>query len=441
MIHVQNYQNRFILILLGLFLVITTISLINQEDHNKPKPTPSQKVTKADINSLLPYTAEVYETDTKPDIIAYRVLFDFMNTLKSNGTIANAGYTRFTKLSGDENSFVVAVVFQVQLPENPAKIDYDWGKVQENRVVRDIVWKLTINKVKNQTYTITNIEKSTDPLIGLPPVESMEEYRKEAGIEEPSEDVKYEIKDQNLRITFNNGGKWKVVPVAVEELFRGDYNGPVDQLIKGSYIITPERTAFVLGGGGELRILESTDQGDSWNEVIVSTGFSGIRMRILGFTSDLDGYLILTGDRTMSSEGNLLFKTNDGGQSWYGAGFVRDVFNLVTDGGYINNQLGFISFGEYHFENQPPIPNLYRTTDGGANWERVQVPIPEEFLGYFKVAEIPTFNGEEGTLLVNQGSDGDYLGGNVLAKFTSRDQGKTWTFAGLVDPDGVLLHN
>ncbi|HJV18126.1 MAG TPA: hypothetical protein VJ546_12270 [Bacillales bacterium] len=115
------------------------------------------------------------------------------------------------------------------------------------------------------------------------------------------------------------------------------------------------------------------------------------------------------------------------------------VFNLVTDGGFINDQLGFISFGELRYEERPPIPNLYRTIDGGSNWERVEVPIPEEYQGYFTIAEVPTFHGTEGTLLVNQGPQGDYLVGKVLAKFASKDQGKTWSFAGLVDPDGVLL--
>lgn len=158
----------------------------------------------------------------------------------------------------------------------------------------------------------------------------------------------------------------------------------------------------------------------------------------LGFTSDKDGYLIVTGDKTMSSEVHFIFKTNDGGQSWSNVGPVDDTYRLVTDGGFINDQLGFMSFGEYRYEDQPPVPYLYRTTDGGGNWERVEVPIPEEYLGYFTIAEIPTFHGTEGTLLVNQGPVGDYLGGKVLAKFTSQDQGKTWSFAGLVDPNGVL---
>jgi hypothetical protein len=213
-------------------------------------------------------------------------------------------------------------------------------------------------------------------------------------------------------------------------------NGSEQQLVDESYVITPEITAFVFNKG--LSVLVSKNKGKSWNEVLVSDQLPQLRLRILGFTSNQDGYLIVTGDKTMSSEANFIFKTNDGGQSWKNGGSVDGIYHLVTDGGFINDQLGFISFGELRYEEKPPIPNLYRTIDGGLNWEHVEIPIPEEYQGYFTVAEIPTFNRTEGTLLVNQGQSGDYLGGKVMAKFTSIDQGKTWTFAGLVDPDGVL---
>lgn len=420
----------FISVLIVFFIIFQTVN----KDHETPNTKPFE-VKKADINSLLPYTVEAEEYDQKPETIAYRIWFDFIKGLENEGIIINPSFTRFTKLSGDESSFVVAVVFQVELPEGTQEIDYGWGKMQDNRVIPNIVWKLTINKVENLTYSLTNIERIADTQIGLPPVETMEEYRKKAGIVEPEQSNGYEIKDGKLRITYDNGQNWVVVPVVMEDLFAGGYNGSNQELLDGSYVITPEKTAFVLEN--RLRVLISKDKGESWNEILVSDQLPELRMRILGFASEMDGYLIVTGDKTMSSEANFVFKTNDGGQSWYDVGSV-DNYDLVTDGGFIDDKLGFISFGEIHYEGQPPTPNLYRTTDGGVNWERIEVPIPEEYQGYFTVAEIPTFRGTEGTLLVNQGQQGDYLGGKVLAKFTSQDHGKTWSFAGLVDPDGEL---
>jgi hypothetical protein len=422
-----------IVIFISILIVIFVAFQIVNKDNLNTNPV---KVKKADINNKLPYTIQVEDNDQKPETIAYRIWFDFVKSLESEGFITYPAFTRFTKLSGDENSFVAAVVFQVQLPEGTPKIDYGWGKMQNDRVVPNIVWKLTIKKGENLTYTLTNIERTTDTQIGLPPVESTEEYRKKAGLEESSERIRYEIKNETLRVTYNNGGNWKKVPATIGEIFSGEANGSEQQLLDGSYVITPKITAFALNQG--TWVLVSRDKGKSWSRTLVSDKLPSIRMLKLGFTSDLNGYLIVTGDKTMSWEANFIFKTNDGGQSWNNVGSVDGVFNLVTDGGFINDQLGFISFGELRYEGKPPVPNLYRTTDGGANWERVEVPIPEEYQGYFTIAEIPTFHGTEGILLVNQGPQGDYLGGKVLAKFTSKDQGKTWSFTGLVDPDGVL---
>ncbi|RHW43515.1 exo-alpha-sialidase [Neobacillus notoginsengisoli] len=430
----KGHSSQLLIFILVFVAIVTVLILqLNHREQKIPNVKPVE-VKKAEIDSKLPYTLQVVEGDEKPETIAYRFWFELMDRLLQEGAIAGKTFTRFTKLAGDENSFIVAAVFQVQLPEAP-KIDYGLGKADENRVVPDIVWKLSINKGEGLTYTLTNIERTTDTKIGLPPVESMEDYQKKAGIKDQSKGIDYEMKDDTLRVTYDGGENWKVVPVAVGDLVRGDSNDPQEQLMDGSYVMTPEITAFLLNG---VRVLTSRDKGETWNEVLVSNQLPALRLQKLGFTSGQDGYLILTGEKTMSWEAHFVFKTNDGGRSWHNAGSVKDVYSLVTDGGFINGQLGFISFGEIRYEGQPPKPNLYRTADGGANWEPVEVPIPEEYLGYFTVAEIPVFNGTEGTLLVNQGPNGDYLGGNVLAKFVSRDQGKTWSFVGLVDPDGVL---
>ncbi|MCM3588366.1 hypothetical protein M3182_22050 [Mesobacillus maritimus] len=419
-----------IVIILLCMVILLVVKMINEEKAN-PIPEPVE-VNKTDINSKLPYPLQVEEYDQKPETIAYRILFDLMKSLESEGSIDGANYTRFTKLSGNENSFTVAVVFNVQLPEETPEIDYGWGEMEDHRAVPSIVWKLTINKGENRTYTLTKIEKTNDTQIGLPPVESLEDYQKNAGIDASLEIVDYEIDNHQLKVTYDNGQNWESVPVAVEDLVLDH----AQQLQQGTFVIGPDRTAFVLNKG--LSVLISTDKGESWNEVLVSNQLPAIRLQILGFTSEQDGYLIVTGDKTMSSEANFIFKTNDGGQSWYNAGSVNN-YDLVTDGGFIDDQLGFVSYGEYRYESELPVPNLYRTADGGGNWERIEVPIPEEYLGYFTTAEIPTFQGTGGTLLINQGPQGDYFGGNVLAKFHSQDQGKTWSFAGLVDPDGVLL--
>ncbi|WP_404331809.1 WD40/YVTN/BNR-like repeat-containing protein [Mesobacillus maritimus] len=428
------------LVLIEVLLVIVAFSIFYFWNSDEVKKVEEEKtvliLSENDLHEQLPLTKRVEEDDTKLETIAYRLWYDLMANFKDSGQLTHASFTRFQFLEGDDEAFKVAVIFQVQLGEDVQKTN--WGKVEEDRFLRGMVWELNIKKAEDRTYTLETIEKLTDPYVGLPPVQDSEDYRNEVGIPEVNEEHRYEIVDGRLKVTYNNGGDWVEVPVNIEELFEGDYNGTTSELIDGSYVIHPERTAFVIGGNETVRVLLSTDQGSTWEEVFVTDELPGVRLRYLGFTSEQDGYLIVTGYRTMSSEGHVVFKTNDGGQSWYKIESVTETMSLVTDAGFINNEIGFLSFGSFNWEGQPPRPWLYRTGDGGNTWEEVAVPIPDEYKGYFTEAEVPVFNEDQGTLLVNQGPNGDYLGGNLLAKFTSEDKGKTWTFAGLVDVDGVL---
>jgi len=218
-------------------------------------------------------------------------------------------------------------------------------------------------------------------------------------------------------------------------LFRGDYSSSKKYLIDESYVITPQKTAFVVN---QISVIQSNDKGKSWETVNIKSPFPGIRKRILGFTSEQEGYLILSGDRTMSSEAHTVYKTNDGGKTWVNTGNVKENYRLVTSGGFINDDLGFISFGAINVNDELPRPSLYRSSDGGKTWNEVNVLIPKEYKGIFTVAEVPTFDGSQGTLLINQGPSGDYQGGKVLARFISLDKGATWVFSNLVDTDNVM---
>ncbi|AGK52364.1 WD40/YVTN/BNR-like repeat-containing protein [Bacillus sp. 1NLA3E] len=132
-----------------------------------------------------------------------------------------------------------------------------------------------------------------------------------------------------------------------------------------AFVRTPDWKAFENGGDTTIKILKSIDKGKTWDTTSVLSPFPSARLRLLGFTSEQNGYLILSGDRTMSSEANAILKTNDGGKTWVNAGTVQNNYRLVTSGGFINNTLGFISFGTLNEMDQPGRPSLYRTIDGG----------------------------------------------------------------------------
>lgn len=430
-------ETRLLIIVSVIFILSIIVPLLSQTDKDNTKVITELDETKEYITTKLPYTMEVEERDTKPETIAYRIFFDFMKELENDGSIARANFTRFTRLSGEEEKFDVAVVFHVVLPEGSGEEQYPLsGKILNNVAMEELVWVLTIEKVENLMYTLTNIESTSDRSIGLPPVVSVEKYEKQAGIEGTPEHIDHQLTSEELQVTYNGGESWVIVPGSVEKLVGIDYLG---RLREGSYVLSEEKTAFLFNKDNSLRIILSSDKGAYWEDVTIPS-YDQVEQRLafIGFTSAQEGYLIFTGERTMSFEAHFVFKTDDGGKTWHPASPVEGVHSMMTGAGFINEQLGFISFGEIRYEENAPRPHLYRTNNGAKSWEFVDVPLPEEYEGYFTVAEIPSFHEGEGTLLVNQGPEGDYLGGKVLAKFTSQDEGETWTFAGLVDPDGVL---
>jgi len=83
--------------------------------------------------------------------------------------------------------------------------------------------------------------------------------------------------------------------------------------------------------------------------------------------------------------------------------------------------------------------NFYRTEDGGKTFEPVILPsIKQEWMGStsepFIQPETPYMEGEQLFLLIGQGEQGDFKGGNVKAKCKSNDMGRTWIFVELFEP-------
>jgi hypothetical protein len=411
---------------------------------------------KADFNKKLPMTLKFQNKDVKPEDVANKFWFDIIKPYQAIDVapwarLIDARFNKFQLLAGDKKDFAIAATFWVKPESETWSIFHNWGEQQKDGTIQNIHWTMRIKNTGKNEYRLIKIEETSNSIAGLAPVK--EHYQMKAGVKVADENNRYTIENGKLKVTYDNGRHWQKVPVKREALFMGDYSGPQDTLIPGSFVISPKKTAFVfvekkqqteqLGHPEQpkpesVKIIYSADRGESWKESAVPGTFPSVRLRMLGFTSDQNGYLMVTSDRTMSFEANVVFKTNDGGKSWKKIGSVQDVNSLVTDGGFINDQLGFISFGSINKLDKQPQPYLFRTSDGGKTWKEVEVPIPAEYQGIFTVAQLPVLDGSQVTLLVNQGPSGDFQGGKVLARFISIDEGMTWHFANLVDPDQVL---
>ncbi|MCO7125358.1 oxidoreductase [Sporolactobacillus shoreicorticis] len=247
--------------------------------------------------------------------------------------------------------------------------------------------------------------------------------------------ISYSLQKEALNITYDHGKSWVKVPVDQDQLFGGDYSGNKRELIDGSYLLTKHRAAFLHLDGTDSEnkstaLTYSLDQGKTWHHSTVTTSFASLRFRKVGFLNERFGYVILSGDRTMAQEISRVFLTQDGGRSWKETASTG-VTALISDGGFVNESIGFLSFGTIN----PEHPQLYVTEDGGKSWSRAVFTLPNKYLKIFVSAEIPTKDGNHLTVFVNQGPNGDYEGGKVKGKFTSKDNGRTWAFSEEVQPD------
>lgn len=238
----------------------------------------------------------------------------------------------------------------------------------------------------------------------------------------------YSLQNDELNITYDDGETWVTVPVKKDLLFEGEYNGNKQELIEHSYILTKDIAAFLYTEGPDwdqkqLLLTYSFDQGETWEKTVITENFAALRFRKVDFLNKNFGYVIVSGGRTMSQEYSTVFLTHDGGQTWSEAD-NSGVTRLIYDGGFVDDKTGFLSFGIIN----PEEPDFYVTQDGGNSWTKAIFQIPEEFKRIFAATEVPFQEDDYLAVLLNQGPNGDYKGGEVKGKFISRDNGKTWGY-------------
>lgn len=242
--------------------------------------------------------------------------------------------------------------------------------------------------------------------------------------------IDYSLQNEQLNITFNKGRSWRHVPIDIGKLFNGEYNGNRQQLIENSYLLTKDRASFLYSEylndfdhRFKVGVIYSLDEGKSWNDVVIHPSYSPLRFRKVDFLNEYFGYVIISGDRVVGQEMTNVFVTKNGGESWQE--IFAEVTNLIYDGGFVDENTGFLSFGLVN----PDKPQLFVIQDAGLTWAEATVHVPEKYKEVFLIAETPFKEEEHLAVLINQGPSGDYLGGKVKGKFISKDNGITWEFS------------
>jgi hypothetical protein len=247
--------------------------------------------------------------------------------------------------------------------------------------------------------------------------------------------IGYSLQHDQLQITYSNGDEWAEVPIEKETLFEGEYSGDEQELIQNSFILTRDRAAFLYADdsstgsvdsayGKSIKLIYSLDKGKTWENAVVTEQYPPIRFRKVEFINESFGYVIVSGDRTMSQEWTTVYLTDDGGKTWRETAHP-DVTRLLYDGGFVDEQTGFLSFGILN----PVEPDLHITLDGGKSWSKANIEMPETYHNIFVMAEVPFKEEDHLAVYLNQGPNGDYKGGRIKGKFISYDHGLSWTFS------------
>lgn len=138
-----------------------------------------------------------------------------------------------------------------------------------------------------------------------------------------------------------------------------------------------------IDGDNCIHLVYSDDTGASWNETFVSDTVSPDGKVFVCFTDENTGYLLYCSDPGMGQMDKILYRTEDGGNTF---SVQEDITSVVAgypaDLLFASDGTGYIT-AKYHGTDE----YFYRY-DGQGGWSAVTVEIPIETYSYINGAEI-----------------------------------------------------
>lgn len=249
-----------------------------------------------------------------------------------------------------------------------------------------------------------------------------------------------EVKNEKVLVTYDGGEKWSTVPVDYNNFCAGREKEAVP--LDDSYQITDNKAVFLYGGVATdsvtvpVTIIYSDDHGVNWTTSVISDSITTVDYYYVGFSDTQNGKIVLC-YKVGNREASVILNTTDGGETWneVGRGPVNDLISGVN---FIDADTGFI---QYTYEEKEDT-NLYMTADGGVTFSPVilEAQTLNDVTGkytwdmVYRDIQVPVDDGS-GTiyLLVNQLGDVNYDGNSTSARYESNDRGKTWNFSKIAD--------
>ena len=259
----------------------------------------------------------------------------------------------------------------------------------------------------------------------------------------------YHISNSILYVSYNGSSSYVVVPVDIDKLIYDEDDTDKTLLLSTSYMISQTKTAFVYGGKTvnnsaiPLTVIFSDDKGSSWTTCELSSDIDDVDFVYVYFTDADNGFIVAGYDTSAdeSSQSAMIFKTEDGGNSWseMGSGPLDHPIKgvLTTDSNTI-----FVCY--YYNENY--ISNLYVSYDGGASFSNIIFEDQEldssaassgdtilTWSDVYKDALVPILDDDSELIVYLTQVDAVYNDGKTAAKYVSTNNGLTWEYIGQLE--------
>jgi photosystem II stability/assembly factor-like uncharacterized protein len=169
---------------------------------------------------------------------------------------------------------------------------------------------------------------------------------------------------------------------------------PADQPVAALGFFKDVSSAWVAYGPADMGVIppsvfvwHTNDGGTSWQSgnVDTSTSSDAFSPWYLTFSDDQHGWLMVFLGAGMMHNYVAIFATSDGGTTW------ADILDPFTDvGGIQSFAKTDMVFMDAHTgwltrdgNGVDPIPHVFRTTDGGVTWNRIDMPTPIQMPNLF----------------------------------------------------------
>ncbi|KAF0106877.1 MAG: Uncharacterized protein FD146_2235 [Anaerolineaceae bacterium] len=194
-----------------------------------------------------------------------------------------------------------------------------------------------------------------------------------------------------------------------------------------------------------LFVWRTSDGGATWQYGTVDTSIASEAFSpwYLVFSDSQNGWLMVYLGAGMMHNYVALFATHDGGATW------TDILDPFTDGGiqsfsktdfvFVDAQTGWLTRDSNGVD---PIPHVFRTTDGGVTWTRLDLPAPPQASNLFADYYCGTYTinrfSPASVIVAVKCEDIATLETQLNFQYATTDGGATWQIVRL--PEGYTFN-